>query len=211
MSSEKPESEKKIGLREKKKRKTRTMLQQQALRLFREQGYHGTTIEQIAEASEISPSTFFRYFSTKEALVFEDEYDPILIREFQNQPSGLNPIQALRAAIGSGFASISQEEKEALHERMGLMLAVPELRAASMIQLNESLVMIAEITADRLGRPRDDFEVLTFAGSVLGVNMAVQHYCLSHPDADFVATIDEALSHLEAGLPLKRHASDHLV
>ncbi|MFC5468247.1 TetR family transcriptional regulator [Cohnella suwonensis] len=194
----------KMGLREKKKQKTLMTLQQQALRLFREQGYHATTIEQIAEASEISPSTFFRYFATKEALVLEDEYDPLLIQAFREQPSNLNPIQALRAAIRAGFASIDQEGMEALRERMSLMLSVPELRAASLIQMNASLTMMAEMVADRLGRPRDDFEVLTFAGTVLGAMMAVQLYCLDRPEADFVDTVDKALAHLEAGLPLKR-------
>ncbi|MCD9022590.1 TetR family transcriptional regulator [Cohnella silvisoli] len=206
MPPDEPESPK-IGLREKKKRKTRMTLQQQALRLFREQGYHATTIEQIAEASEISPSTFFRYFSTKEALVLEDEYDPVLIRAFQGQPPDLNPIQALRAAVSSGFAMFSQEEKDALRERTDLMLSVPELRAASLIQMNDSLLLIAEIVADRLERPRDDFEVLTFAGAVLGVMMSVQLYCSSNPEADFVATIDEALAQLEAGFPFVRHGS----
>ncbi|MEW9702505.1 TetR family transcriptional regulator [Paenibacillus sp. SI8] len=198
MPTEKTETTK-MGLREKKKWKTRITLQQQALRLFREQGYHATTIEQIAEASEISLSTFFRYFPTKEALVLEDEYDPILVYEFQKQLPHLSPIQALRAAIRSGFARITPEGKVTLHERMNLILSVPELRAASLIQMNESITYIAEAVADRLGRPRDDFEVLTFAGSILGVMMAVHLYCVNHPEADFIETIDEALSHLESG------------
>ena len=53
------------GLRERKKQKTRESIQRTALRLFEKQGYEGTTIEQIAAAAEISPSTFFNYFPTK--------------------------------------------------------------------------------------------------------------------------------------------------
>lgn len=51
-----------VGLRERKKAKTKAAIQQHALRLFRQQGYQATTVEQIAEAAEVSPSTFFRYF-----------------------------------------------------------------------------------------------------------------------------------------------------
>src|SRR5580704_2257713 len=61
------------GLRERKKARTRASIREHALRLFREQGYHATTVEKIAEAAEISPSTFFRYFPTKEDLVLQDE------------------------------------------------------------------------------------------------------------------------------------------
>ena len=68
-----------MGLRERKKAKTRTAIQHVALRPFREQGCEATTIEQIAEAVEISPSTFFRYYGAKEDLVLTDDYDPLII------------------------------------------------------------------------------------------------------------------------------------
>src|SRR5262249_44921406 len=79
------------SLRERKKAKTRAAIQQHALRLFREQGYAATTVEQIAAAAEISPSTFFRYFPTKEDVVLYDDLDPLLIAAFDAQPPELSP------------------------------------------------------------------------------------------------------------------------
>lgn len=87
------------GLRERKKARTRKTIRTEAFRLFREKGYPHTTVEQIAAAAEVSPSTFFRYFPTKEDLVLADDLDPALIEAFQAQPPELSALTAfLRAA-----------------------------------------------------------------------------------------------------------------
>src|SRR5215472_10237202 len=116
------------GLRERKKAKTRAAVQRHALRLFKEQGYDNTTVEQIADVAEISPSTFFRYFPTKEDVVLYDALDPLLFAAFEDQPAALGPIQALRGAMHAVFGSLSAEEMAEQRERAALMLAVPELR-----------------------------------------------------------------------------------
>src|SRR5215467_13921994 len=94
------------GLRERKKAKTRAAIQRHALRLFREQGYEETTVEQIAEAAEVSPSTFFRYFPTKEDVVLYDAFDPILFASLEQQPAALTPLQAMRNAIHTVYAAM---------------------------------------------------------------------------------------------------------
>src|SRR5258708_35242601 len=64
------------GLRERKKQKTKAAIQRAALRLFKRQGYEETTVEQIAAAADISESTFFNYFPSKENVVIYDDNDP---------------------------------------------------------------------------------------------------------------------------------------
>ena len=80
------------GLRERKKARTRAAIREHALRLFREQGYDATTVEQIAEAAEVSPSTFFRYFPTKEDVVLQDDMELLWIDALRAQPAGLSTI-----------------------------------------------------------------------------------------------------------------------
>lgn len=190
------------GLRERKKAKTRAEIQKQALRLFRKKGYHNTTIEQVAEAAEVSPSTFFRYFSTKEDLVVYSILDPVAIEAFKTQPVGLNPIQALRAAIGSAFNNFTSKELEELRERQTLMRSIPELRASMLNELTQNLDVLAKLLSERIGRSADDFPVRTFAGAIIGVIISVFFTDDENVKANLFKNIDVALAQLEAGLPL---------
>jgi AcrR family transcriptional regulator len=190
------------GLRERKKAKTRAAIQRHALRLFREQGYEATTVEQIAAAAEVSPSTFFRYFPTKEDVVLYDPFDPVLIAAFEAQPPELTPMQAIREALHATFAAMSGEDMQEQWERGILILSIPDVR---MRMLNDFLVtaqLLAELAAKRMGRRPDDLAVRTFVGGVIGALMAAFLAGMNHPNADVVALMDESLHLLEAGLPL---------
>ncbi len=61
------------GLRSRKKEKTRRAIEDAALELFAEQGYEATTVNQIAERAEVSTATFFRYFGTKQEVIFAED------------------------------------------------------------------------------------------------------------------------------------------
>src|SRR4051812_15299477 len=117
------------GLRERKKVKTRATIQQHALRLFREQGYAATTVEQIAAEAEISPSTFFRYFPTKEDVALHDDYDALIVEAFHAQPPDLTPLQAIQHAIRAVYSELPAEAMAQERERHAVINAVPELRA----------------------------------------------------------------------------------
>lgn len=191
-----------MGLRERKKAKTRAAIQQHALRLFRQQGYDATTVEQIAEAAEVSPSTFFRYFPTKEDVVLWDEFDPLLIAAFKAQPSGLSPLRAFRNAFKAVFAEFSPEELVELRERTTLVLEVPELRSRTLDQFTGTVQLLADVIAEQVGRRTDDFAVRTLAGAVVGAAIAVWLAVADDPGADIADLLDAAMAHLEAGLPL---------
>jgi AcrR family transcriptional regulator len=79
-----------LGLRERKKIRTNETFQREAYRLFDENGYANTTVEQIAEAAEVSPSTFFRYFPCKELVLMADDLDRVTIDALARQPADLN-------------------------------------------------------------------------------------------------------------------------
>ncbi|MFD0714062.1 TetR family transcriptional regulator [Paenibacillus sp. GCM10027626] len=188
------------GLRERKKAKTIAAVQQHALRLFRENGYQETTVEQIAEAAEISQSTFFRYFKTKEDVLIIDNYDPIMIEEFKKQPAELSPLAAVRNALLAGVAYMSAEETKTARERIEVMMSIPELRAASANNMFATMNMIAEMVAERLGVTSDDWSVRVLAGAVVGACSAVLLHYAEHPEAEFAELLQDALNKLESGL-----------
>jgi AcrR family transcriptional regulator len=190
------------GLRERKKARTRAASRQHALRLFREQGYHATTVEQIAEAAEVSPSTFFRYFPTKEDVVLQDDFDVVAVEAFEAQPASLSPIAAFRAAVAQTVATLTPEEIGRFRETTELTLTVPEVRARALDEFARTIDQIAAAVAKRTGRSPDDFAVRNMAGAVIGVVMSATTPWASQPSTDVFARIDEALAHLEAGLPL---------
>jgi len=191
-----------IGLRERKKAKTRTAIQKEALRLFKEQGYEATTIEQIAAAAEVSPSTFFRYFPAKEDIVLYDVLDPFLLKAYRTQPANLSPIQALRAAFHKVFDRLSPEDRAVQEERAELIFATQELRARMLDDLSTTMQQITEIIAARAGRSANDLAVRTYAGVILGVTISAWFTSADDPQADMLTKLDAALAYLESGLPL---------
>src|SRR5579859_7163713 len=144
------------GLRERKRQRTLSEIQRVALALFMKQGYEETTIEQIAEEAEVSPSTVFRYFPSKEDLVLRDEYDPVIIASLAGGPPGESPVAAIRRALDEFLGGVSSAERGQVYADMlsrgRLMLSVPELRARLWDSLHENEAILAEALAVRAGR-----------------------------------------------------------
>src|SRR6266568_2071105 len=141
--SEVADAVKPMGLRERKKAKTRAAIREHALRLFREQGYSATTVEQIAAAAEVSPSTFFRYFPTKEDVVLQDGMDTRMIEALRRQPADLSPIAAIRAASRQTWDSFTEAEWGLVYEGNTLIATVPEIRSRAMNEFARTIDVIA--------------------------------------------------------------------
>ncbi|WP_323747227.1 acyl-CoA-like ligand-binding transcription factor [Catenulispora pinisilvae] len=188
-----------VGLRERKKAQTRTAIQHQAMRLFRESGYSATTMEQIAAAADVSPSTLYRYFPTKEDLILQDDYDPLLAAAFRAQPRDLPTLEAFRAAVFQAMAQIPREDQEEALERAYLGYTIPEVRARAMDHMLVTANMLANLFAERLNRAPDELEVKVLAGTVIGALLAAQELWIADRSRNLFLLLDRALQCLING------------
>jgi len=117
-----------IGWRERKKTATRDRLRNSALRLFRDQGYEATTVEQIAANAGVSHMTFFRYFPTKEDVALSDGYDPLIASLIAETPSSEPLIDRVQAGLLEGLRRIYDTDRESMLTQNKLIVSTPALR-----------------------------------------------------------------------------------
>ncbi|GAA2528879.1 TetR family transcriptional regulator [Streptomyces levis] len=190
------------GLRERKKIKTRQAIRTATYALIGEQGYDATTIEQIAERAEVSPSTVFRYFPTKEDIVVTDEWDRLMTAELRARPEDESWAAVLRRVIRTALDLSLAEEPEVLRLRARLGVEVPAVRARMLESTAVTGRLLREALAERSGLDPDGLELRVFAMSVMGGLMEASRYWAEtgHRD-DIRVLVDRALDVLEQGLP----------
>ncbi|MFD6291410.1 TetR/AcrR family transcriptional regulator [Streptomyces sp. NPDC060205] len=191
------------GLRERKKIKTRTAIREATYALIREQGYDATTIEQIAERAEVSPSTVLRYFPAKEDIVLTDEYAPLLVAQLRARPPGEPWLDSLRHVFRAGMAlgAPAPEEAEAARLRTRLMVEVPAVRTRMTESMAVTGRLLCQVIGERTGRAPDGFEVRVAAMSLVGALTEASLYWAEHGhEDDLGALVDRALDVLEQGL-----------
>lgn len=164
------------GLRERKKQRTRDALLRAALDLFTTQGYEETTVDEIADAVEVSQRTFFRYFAGKESVVFavQEMVESRFILELRQRPANEAPFEAMRRAVLCAWNSIGEAIEAIipveLHMRAYRMIeSTPSLIAAHMRRSVALEEQIAALIAEREGLdmtrdPRPRVAVAAFSG-----------------------------------------------
>jgi AcrR family transcriptional regulator len=186
-------------LRERKRTRTRLMIQTEALRLFAEQGFAQTTIEEIADAAAISPRTFFRYFPSKEDVVLWDEYDPLALDLLGARPVEEPFAEAFRAVLREMLGGLYRHDPERLRARIQLAFTVPEVRARFLDAQTHGIEELVEWVAESRGARVDDLS-LRIAGSALlaAVWVAFDVWQRDGGETDLLALFDQTSDALAA-------------
>jgi AcrR family transcriptional regulator len=156
------------GLRERKKEKTRVALEVTAFRLFEENGYEATTVEEIAEASDVSPRTFFRYFGSKNEVVFgqQTEHFAVLQHIVEERVSGRADFCTVAEAMET-FAEHLDGRREQVLARVELVAANASLQSRSLQVQRQWEEQLARLLAELAGQSTPDLDLRVVAGAAM--------------------------------------------
>ena len=174
-----------VGLRERKKRRTRRALMEAAYRLFDERGYEETTVGAIAEAADVSPATFYLHFPTKEDVLFVDgphyldiAVDAIADRRPDDQPSD-TLVRALRRGLEAGRGDVRDITGELEEIRLRLITSTPALQARTLHRVFSGQQHLAAALQRAYPDRVDDLDAAALVGAVTGAILAAVHVAVS--------------------------------
>ena len=173
---------------------SRDELEQVALELFVDQGFDATTVDDIAAAAGIGRRTFFRYFASKNDVVWGD-FDRGLeaLRDHLAAAPADQPLRdAVREAV-LAFNAVPPEVEASHRARMGLILRVPALQAHSTLRYAAWRAVVAEHAATRLGQDSSALGPQLVGHLALGAALAAYEQWLRRPGSSLPALLDEAL------------------
>ncbi|HEY8582903.1 MAG TPA: helix-turn-helix domain-containing protein [Capillimicrobium sp.] len=208
-----------LGLRERKKRRTRETIASAALALFDAQGFRATTIAEIAEAADVAPRTVSAYFPAKEDLVFpdQDEMCEQLEARLAARREGETAIQALRGWIVEMLPEWETREPE-LAVRRRVIESDEGLRAYGRRFSVRSHLIVAAAVAEDLSLTVDDLEPrLAGAATAAVLDVLAEHRDRFHAETaasgdvasrrdEAIALIDRAITFVDAGVLALRAA-----
>lgn len=171
-----------------------------ALRLFTEQGFDDTTVDQIAAEAGVSRRTFFRYFASKSEVLWS-EFDlevADLRRELAAVHDGLSVMAAVRAAV-LAVNHYRAEDVPELRARMSLVGSTPDLAASAALHYDAWERAIIDFVADRSGQPADSLYPLAVGRATLATCRAAYERWAARADADLGVYLDAALRALADG------------
>jgi AcrR family transcriptional regulator len=190
-----------MGLRERKKERARRELERAALELFEKNGFEGTTIKEIAAAAEMSPRTFFRYFETKEDVIFAHAAEDMeaLRTCLARQPMEEGTFAAVRAAMIE-WADHLQNDREmiALRARLVNESAGPRRRSAE--YRDQIIWSLAEDLTSYPGNEDTGSNVLVVGVCSQTLNVGAYRWSLSNFDHRLGDYVKEAFAELEVVL-----------
>jgi AcrR family transcriptional regulator len=196
-----------VGLRELKKQRTYEELQRVALALFAARGFDQVTIEDICADAEVSKTTFYRYFDSKEDVLLGTSHQKLaeMAAALAQRPASEAAIVAVRNAFLEVAAEYQSQRKQKLAVNR-IVRATPSLAARNLEQQTawEDLLREFFVVRDGVDGPALSHCVLA-ANVVASLRTAMEYWLNAGADSDLPTVVDEALR-LSVAVPARRGA-----
>ena len=176
--------------------RTRTALLRAALELFDERGYDGTTAAAIADRAGVSEMTFFRHFPSKDAVLVDDPYDPLIADAVSRQPVELPALAAAVAGVREAWAAVSAPAGSEVRDRLRVVSRTPSLRGVLARNSGVTIDAIAGALRSRGVSQRD--AAIAAAATIGALNAALLEWA-DGDDPDLGSAIEAALRVLVGG------------
>lgn len=175
------------------------------MRLFSEQGFDQTTVEQIAAAAGISGRTFFRYFPGKaEVLWYSFDHEVAALRAAFTTVADDEPLMAAVRRVVVNANRYRAEDVPELRTRMRLIATVPALAATAGPHYDAWERAVSDFAASRLGESADGLIPMAVGRTTLAAARAAFDAWLARADTDLTVYLDRALAALERGFAPSR-------
>lgn len=174
-----------------------------ALGLFAERGFDETTVDDIAAAAGVSRRTFFRYFDSKVAVLWQDfDNEVVSLRGALDDAAPDVPVmEAVRRAV-VGVNRYRADDLPELRQRMQLVASVPAIHASSAVHYDGWERAITEFVGRRVGEPPDSLYPLAVGMATLAACRAAYDVWLRQDDDHLTVFLERALTALAAGFDL---------
>ena len=144
---------------------TRQRLQRCALELFTQRGFDEVTVEEVAAAAGVSHMTFYRHFPTKESVVLDDPFDPLIGEAVRAQDPAAPPLARVARGILAAWGAAEGPQGEDVRARLRLAAGHSGLRARAWENNHRTAqVLVEALTATGA----DVLAAKVAAGAVLG-------------------------------------------
>jgi AcrR family transcriptional regulator len=191
-----------IGLRERKKQRTREQIVERAMALFDERGFEHVTITEIAAAADIAPRTFFSYFRSKDDVVFHD-FEVVfaaLEARMDARADGASTLDVLRAFLEEILEGMAlQDPAEQCRRRV--IGDSPALQQRDRELVGRFEPLLADNLARDLGVPRDSPRARVVAAAAAAALTELERaFDKTNPPENPVAAFDEIFAFVRGGV-----------
>jgi AcrR family transcriptional regulator len=167
-----------LGLRERKKQRTRQLLSETARRLFSERGFEQVSVAEIAREADVSEMTVFNYFPSKEDLVYSglETFEEQLLAAIRERPPGQTVIAAFGEFILEPRGFLAAEDDAAARELIAvtrMIAASPALLAREQQIFARYTDTLARLIAEETGARAGDLRPYVVASALIGVHRAL--------------------------------------